>query len=54
MGNQEQIREIIRYQHYLTRVSHEEVDLETAAIMWVEKYARAWRKLHRFTSETSH
>lgn len=46
MDNQEQIKEIIRYRQYLCRISQTDIDIEKAAIIWISKYARAWRTLH--------
>lgn len=54
MDNREQIKEIMRYKQYLSRVSHMEVDLETAAQLWVQKFARAWRKLHHYPEAQIH
>jgi hypothetical protein len=46
MDNQEQIKEIMRYRLHLSRITHHEIDLETAALIWVRKYARVWRLVH--------
>jgi len=48
MDNQEQIKEIVRYRQYLCRVNNSDVDLETAALLWISKFANAWRKLHNY------
>ncbi len=48
MDNQEQIREIVKYQQYLARITHTEIDIDTAAQLWIIKFARAWRKLHTY------
>jgi hypothetical protein len=46
MDNQEQIREIMRYRLHLAHITHQEIDLETAALIWIRKYARVWRLVH--------
>ncbi len=43
MDNQEQIKEIMRYRQHLSQITHHDIDQETAALIWVRKYARLWR-----------
>jgi len=54
MDNQEQIREILRYRQYLCRITNADIDLDTAAILWIAKFARAWRKLHNYPQLENH
>ncbi len=54
MDNREQIQEIIRYRKRLSRILNQDVDLETAATIWIRKYAGAWRKLHQYKTSVIH
>jgi hypothetical protein len=44
MENRAQVQEIYKYQRHLSRLKHKYVSLETAALLWIKKYAKEWRK----------
>ena len=44
MDNYKQINRIERYRKHLQRVLHTDIDLNYAATIWIEKYARLWRE----------
>lgn len=46
MDNKQQIKEIKRYRDYLCRIQQRDIDLNTAAHLWVDKYAKLWRLKH--------
>jgi hypothetical protein len=43
MDNHIQIEEIRKYRQYLSEILGKDVDEETAARIWVTKYAEIWR-----------
>ena len=43
MDNLLQIEEIQKYRKYLSSMTGEDVDEETAALIWIGKYAKSWR-----------
>jgi hypothetical protein len=46
MDNLEQVRQIRRYRRYLFRATGIVIDPDTAARLWIRRYARLWRRLH--------
>lgn len=50
MDNLTQIEAIKKYWRHLCRLQGKEIDLEMAAGLWIEKYARYWRKKSPFES----
>ena len=43
MDNKQQIKEIKKYRNHLCKTMHKDVDLNTAAVIWINKYAKLWR-----------
>ena len=54
MDNLEQIKEIMRYRKYLSSITHQDIDLEVAAFIWIRKYAQSWRTIHDSKSLENH
>ncbi len=54
MDNQEQIKEIMRYREHLSELTHTDIDLNTAALIWVRKYAQIWRLHHNISGSNLH
>lgn len=48
MDNMQQIEEIQRYRLHLCKILRNEINLDEAARIWIEKYARLWRNKHPF------
>ncbi len=46
MDNKQQIKEIQKYRCYLCKSMHKNVDINTAALLWIRKYAKIWRSKH--------
>ena len=47
--NKKQIVEIKKYQDRLSRFVGKKIDPNTAAIIWIRKYAKIWRMQHQLT-----
>ncbi|MDD5676029.1 MAG: hypothetical protein PHC61_17795 [Chitinivibrionales bacterium] len=45
--NKQQILEIQKYQVRLSKFIGKNIDTNTAAIIWIRKYAKIWRLTHR-------
>lgn len=46
MDNKKQLKAIIHYKNYLSHLSGHTISLNTAARIWVRKYAELWRLRH--------
>jgi len=51
MDNKQQIKEIKKYREHLSKSMHKSVDLNTAAELWIRKYAKIWRLKHMFSDK---
>ena len=46
MDNKQQIKAIKKFRNHLCKTIHKDVDLNTAAVLWINKYAKLWRLKH--------
>ncbi|MBD3345448.1 MAG: hypothetical protein GF401_10340 [Chitinivibrionales bacterium] len=46
MDNIQQIKEIAHYRRRLSRIAGKDIPFNTAARIWVRKYAKLWRLRH--------
>ncbi|MGM0462629.1 MAG: hypothetical protein ACQEQ4_09470 [Fibrobacterota bacterium] len=46
MDNMAQLQEIIKYQNTLAQTLQRPVDINTAGILWIKRYAALWRQSH--------
>jgi len=46
VDNALQIDEIHKYQYHLSQILGREIDEDTAAWIWIRKYAESWRLMH--------
>jgi hypothetical protein len=51
MDNKLQIEEIRKYRHYLSQLLGYDIDEDTAAGIWIRKYAETWRLTHSHPSK---
>ncbi|MGM0443146.1 MAG: hypothetical protein ACQEQV_03070 [Fibrobacterota bacterium] len=47
MDNIAQIEEIRKYRLFLSKFQNRYVDINTAALLWIKRYAKGWREMHR-------
>ena len=47
MDNVDQLKIIKHYQMHLKRILHSDVDINSAAKIWIERYAQLWREKHQ-------
>ena len=52
MDNMAQIELIRHYQEHLKRILHLDVDINSAAEIWIERYARLWREKQSSATES--
>ncbi len=46
MDNKQQINRMKKYQEHLCRVLHKDMDFNTVAELWIQRYAKIWRDKH--------
>ncbi len=51
MDNQEQLHQIEKLYHRLQNESHDRVDFNIAAKIWIKKYAQIWRSIQKIEEE---
>jgi hypothetical protein len=52
MDNEKQVWEISKYRQYLVELIGKNVDRDTAARIWIRKYAKIWRLRHPVVLES--
>jgi len=46
MDNKDQIEEIKRYKEHLSKILGYDIEVNAAALIWIERYAAKWRNSH--------